>query len=122
MLAIVVAVLLLVIAGVGSFVLPFLFSDRQELSTQDADDAESRQPSPEKAKEIIARVRRHIQIPDGFEPTIAEVIDAGLLREKNMFYVDAMNGDFLVVTASLAILYRPSTDIILNVIPVTLER
>ena len=81
-----------------------------------------RTPSSTKAKEMIARVRTHIRLPEEFEPTVAEIIDVEMLRGKNDFYAQAANGDYLIITPSLAILYRPSEDIILNVVPVTLEQ
>ncbi len=84
--------------------------------------AVDRTPSSTKAKEMVARVRTHISLPEGFEPTVAEIIDVEMLRGKNDFYAQAANGDFLIITPSLAILYRPSEDIILNVVPVTLEK
>jgi len=75
-----------------------------------------------KAKEILQRVRRHLVISSDPTPTIAEIVDVETLRAKNAFYTQAQNGDYLIVTRDRAILYSPSRDIILDVMPVQLER
>lgn len=80
------------------------------------------QPSEEIAEEIIEKVGKHILLPENSTPTVAEIIDVELLKEKNSFYDQASKGDFLVVTPTLAILYNPRDDQILNVVPISLEQ
>ncbi len=74
------------------------------------------------AIDILARVRRHITIPEGIQPTVAEIIDIDALRAKNPFYDQAQKGDYLIVTTDRAILYSPSRDVILDFVPIQLER
>jgi outer membrane murein-binding lipoprotein Lpp len=74
-----------------------------------------------KANEIIAKVRKHMEIPTDPEPTVATIVDVNALRGKNDFYKNAKNGDNLIVTTSRAILYDPVQDIIIDVVPVQLQ-
>jgi len=79
------------------------------------------QQNREAASRIVERVKRHIVIPEGIEPTVATVVDVETLRERNVFYEKAENGDHLIVTPTRAILYDPDKDIILDVVPVQLQ-
>ncbi len=72
------------------------------------------------AKQIVDKVRRHILIPTGIDPTVATIVDVNTLKSRNEFYKDAKNGDNLIVTPTRAILYDPDKDIILDVVPVQL--
>lgn len=72
--------------------------------------------------DILARVRTHIILPDDPKPTVAEILDAATLQARNVFYKNAINGDYLIVTTTRAILYSPSKDMILDVMPLQLER
>jgi hypothetical protein len=76
----------------------------------------------EQAAEIIRKVRSHMDIGDEVEPTVATIVDVMKLRENNVFYNKAENGDFLVVTPTRAILYRLAEDRILDVVPVELNQ
>ncbi|MEQ1849156.1 MAG: hypothetical protein ABL890_01040 [Candidatus Peribacteraceae bacterium] len=74
----------------------------------------------ERAKEIIQKVKRHMMIIGDVEPTVAQVVDADALKAKNSFYVNAVNGDYLVITPLRAILFSEKKDLILDVVPVQL--
>jgi len=71
----------------------------------------------ERATRIVNKVKKLINIGD-IEPTVATIVDVETLRERNPFYEKAENGDFLIVTASRAILYDEDKNIILDVVPV----
>ncbi len=73
------------------------------------------------AKAIIEKVKRHILIPDGVEPTVATIVDVAALQKRNDFYKVAKNGDSLIVTPTRAILYSTDKDMILDVVPVQLQ-
>ncbi len=73
------------------------------------------------AAAIIARVRKHIDIPTDIEPTVATIVDVEALKASNDFYKNAKNGDNLIVTPTRAILYDPDKDVILDVVPVQLQ-
>lgn len=76
----------------------------------------------ERAREIVAKVKAHMEIDTSVEPTVATIIDVKKLQEKNAFYNKAKNGDFLIVTPTRAILYDAAKDVIIDVVPVQIEQ
>lgn len=76
----------------------------------------------EKAKTIVQRVQKLMDIDVSVEPTVATIVDVEKLRQQNPFYDKAENGDFLIVTPTRAILYREEDNIILDVVPVQIEQ
>lgn len=75
----------------------------------------------EKAKNVVLRVKKLMDIDTSVEPTVATIVDVEKLREQNPFYNKAENGDYLVVTQTRAILYREEENLILDVVPVQIE-
>ncbi len=73
------------------------------------------------AKAIVERVRKLINIPTDIEPTVATIVDVEKLREKNAFYAKAENGDNLIITKDRAILYSPTKNVIIDVVPVQIQ-
>lgn len=71
-------------------------------------------------KKAIAQL---IELPANEEPTLATVTDADALKKEQPFFVNAQNGDkvLVYVAAKKAILYRPSTGKLIEVGPVTIE-
>ncbi|MEK7570448.1 MAG: hypothetical protein AAB515_03375 [Patescibacteria group bacterium] len=65
------------------------------------------------AAAALRQVSRHVAF-DGADPAVATVTDADTLKNKDAFYKRAMNGDKLVVWEEKALLYRPSTDRIID--------
>ncbi len=76
----------------------------------------------EKARTVVERVQKLMNIDVSVEPTVATIVDVEKLREQNPFYDKAENGDFLIVTPTRAILYREEENIILDVVPVQIEQ
>ncbi|MCH8748864.1 hypothetical protein IH781_03910 [Patescibacteria group bacterium] len=74
------------------------------------------------AQEVLNNVRVLIDLPTDPEPTVATITDINRLREANEFYNKAENGDHLIITERRAILYDPDRNIILDVVPVSLNR
>lgn len=70
------------------------------------------------AREVLAKLRNHILIPDFPKPTVATIVDAETLKKANSFYAPAANGDILIITEQRAILYDSDRDLILDVVPV----
>src|SRR3989338_4746524 len=90
----------------------------KELSVQLEQVNPNAQANKEMAKQVLSKVRRHLVLPTDVEPTVATIVDVKALREQNVFYNKAENGDHLIVTSDRAILYDPDKDIILDVVPV----
>lgn len=76
----------------------------------------------EVANEVLGKVRRHIIVAEEPQPTVATIVDINRLKESSEFYNVAENGDHLIITEKRAILYDPDSDIILDVVPVRLNR
>jgi hypothetical protein len=79
------------------------------------------QENQERAKQIVAKVRALIEIPDDVEPTVATIVDVEKLRAQNPFYAAAENGDYLVVTPTRAILFDADRGVIIDVVPVQIQ-
>jgi hypothetical protein len=74
------------------------------------------------AQEVVAKVKKHMTIDETIAPTIAKIADAEALRSKNpLFYKNAKNGDFVVITTTRAVLYSLENDVIIDVVPVQLQ-
>jgi hypothetical protein len=72
--------------------------------------------------QLIAAVGKHIVINTSEQPTVATVLDADTLRTQvPAFYRDAQNGDRVLVWSDKAVLYSPSRDILLAVLPVSMS-
>ncbi len=75
----------------------------------------------EKATAILSKVGKLIQLPQGETPSMAAITDATAVRKAQPFLAKAENDDVLIVyqSAQTAILYRPSTNKLIAVGPVT---
>jgi hypothetical protein len=73
-------------------------------------------------QKLVGIVAKLIELPKNETPTIATVSDKTKL-EKNSFYNNAENGDKVLIysKARKAILYRPSTNKIIDVAPINLN-
>jgi len=82
---------------------------------------ENAEQNEERAREIVEAVSRHIYIPTDVEPTVANVVDAQALKTQNSFYQDAVNGDYVIITRTRAILWDPVEDKIRDVAVVQIQ-
>lgn len=73
------------------------------------------------AYELVTKVGKLIELPSGETPTIATVTDVTKVKDQ-AFFVNAQNGDKLLIypQAKKAILYRPSTNKVINVAPLVI--
>lgn len=77
----------------------------------------------QQAKEVIAKIGKLMELPTGEEPTLATVSDITKL-EGQPFFSRAKNGDKVLIYTKIqkAILYRPSTDKIIEVATINLKQ
>lgn len=75
----------------------------------------------QETKKLMTTVGKLIELPEG-TPQIATVSDVETLKKSQPFFQNALNGDKVLVFAKEAILYRPSTNKIINVSPVNREQ
>ncbi len=80
--------------------------------------------SNEQAQAILDRVGKLIQLPTNEIPTMATIQDATSAKQGQPFLAKAQHGDVLIVysNAAEAILYRPSTNLLVNVGPVSTNK
>ena len=73
-------------------------------------------------KKIIDMVGKLLLLPEGEDPTIATVTDPAKLKAEQAFFAKALDGDkVLIYTRALkAIMYRPSTNKIIEVAPLVI--
>lgn len=79
-------------------------------------------PAPaDSAKELEEQVGKHMSLPKEV-PSIARVSDKAALAGQD-FFKNAQNGDKVLIykKSKLAVLYRPSTDKIINVAPIAVD-
>jgi uncharacterized protein HemX len=71
---------------------------------------------------LVDKVGRLVELPVGEQPTIATVSDVSKLSNQT-FFANAKNGDKVLIysKAKKAILYRPSTDKLINVAPLNIN-
>ena len=118
---IVEAVLLVAVIGLGLWAWT-LHSDNADLKKQVASLNANPQVAVQKQTDaLINSVSKLIQLPSGETPTIANVTDAAAAKQQSAFFANAENGDkvLMYVKAGEAILYRPSTNKIVLVAPLT---
>lgn len=70
--------------------------------------------SEKQVKELVQTVGKHIVLP-GETPTIVQISNVDQLKVDQPFFRSALNGDQLLVYPSRVILYRPSTDQIVDI-------
>ena len=72
--------------------------------------------------EVVKKASKHILLPSGEQPTLATVSDISKVKGQP-FFQNAQNGDKVIVftQARKAYLYRPSSDIIIEVAPLNID-
>jgi type II secretory pathway pseudopilin PulG len=115
-LILVVAVVLLALAAWN------LRKDRNDVKSQLASlKANPQLAVDQQTKDLIGKVSHLYNLPTNETPTIAEVSDPAKAKQQSAFFANAQKGDkvLLYVKAGEAILYRPTTNKIILVAPLT---
>lgn len=76
----------------------------------------------EETKVYVAKISRFMELPSDETPTIATVVDKDKLKDQ-VFFKKALNGDKVIiyVKARRAILYRPTTNRVIDMVPLTIN-
>lgn len=106
---------LLVLGAVSSSYFYDKYQKSQELLKNPSEAAR------QEVRALIAQVGKYIALPEG-EPIVATVSDKEKLKDQS-FFAKAVNGDRVLIYAQVrkAILYRPTTNKIIEVSTVKLE-
>jgi ABC-type microcin C transport system permease subunit YejB len=83
-----------------------------------ANPAYAQEQASKQTAQIVARVGRLMVLPVEM-PQIATVADVEMLKKTQLFFLNAHNGDQVLVYTDRAIIYSPSLDKIINVGPIT---
>lgn len=68
---------------------------------------------------VLASLGKVLKIEAGQNPTVARIESPDQLKRSNpTFYADAQKGDYLVVFSSRAVIYRESTNQLINIVPI----
>lgn len=114
----VIILLFLIIAGGGAFGYYKYTQLNNENKRLSANPEEAAKSEANKVKSSVAQL---IEVPTDEEPTIATVVDASKLSGQ-AFFAKAQNDDRVLMyqKAKKAILYRPSTNKIIEVAPINI--
>ena len=74
-------------------------------------------------KDVLGKLSKLMVLPEG-DPVLFKVSDQEQMRKQQAFFKDALNDDILLVfqASSKAIIYRPSTNVIVNVGPINFDQ
>lgn len=114
-------IVILVVVGLGIWCWN-LYNDRKDLQAQVAHLNVNPQTAVQKQTQIlVTQVAKLMQLPSNETPTIVEVSNATQAKKQSAFFQNSQNGDkaLLYIKAGEAILYRPSTNKIIVVAPIT---
>ncbi len=120
--AVLEVLLVLAVAGLGLWSWT-LYTDNQNLQKQVDQLKENPQAEAQKqADAIVARVSALRTLPTNEVPTVANVTDAAAAKKQSAFFVNAQNGDKVLVYVKngQAILFRPSTNKVILAAPLNL--
>jgi cytoskeletal protein RodZ len=113
---IIIGIILFVILGAWVAVSAFLFYQfRQSKESLQAE-------QKKEVSSVITTINKHVLLPTDEQPTLATVTDIKKLKGQQ-FFKKAANGDKVLIYAKAqkAILYRPSTDMIIEFAPLILD-
>lgn len=110
------ALLLVLLAGAG-----YGWARYSAIKKENEKLKDPQQAAQAEAEQLKTKVGALIELPANENPTIATVVDASKLKSQ-AFFANAQNGDRVLMfpEAKKAILYRPSTNKIIEVAPINI--
>ena len=109
-------ILLVVLIAVGSTGAAFYFYSQYQTIKKNQDLVYKGED-----KKTIESISKYMELPQGEEPSIATILDITKLKDQK-FFENAQNGDKIIIynSARKAILWRPTTNKIIEVAPLVL--
>lgn len=118
----IVTMILVVVFAIGGGGYWF-FQQQGESSGEQNRTIASETETKEETKQLLAKIGELILLPNDEDPTIATITDVETLKQEQVFFKNAKEGDVLVMypQKSKAILYNPTENVIVNVGKVYIE-
>lgn len=115
----ILVMLLVIFAFMIALIPSFYFYNKYQ---QIKKSAQTNTLSGDEIKTLVGNVGSHITLPKDEDPTIATVSDKEKIKNQP-FFAQAENGDKVLIytEAKKAILYRPSIDRIIDVVPININ-
>lgn len=115
---------LLVIASVGFGWSYYKYRQTQKQLAKVSSAEGQKQIAKQEINDLLAKVRKHMVLPENEEPVVATITDKELLAKEQPFYSQAHNGDRVIayMTARKAIIYDPLRDLIVNSGPIYVDQ
>lgn len=113
----ILVVVILALAVTGGL----LYRNYSKLKKENAKLSNPQAAAQVETDQLKSKVGQLIELPNNESPTVATVVDAGKLKTQ-AFFANAQNGDRVLIfsQAKKAILYRPSTNKIIEVAPINI--
>ena len=111
----------LIVLAVGLFAVKNLY-DKEQLRQEVARLEQAQTVSTaNEAVDLKDKIARLLELPTDETPTVATVVDADKVREQ-AFFANSRNGDKILLfsTTGKAVLYRPATNKIVEIAPISL--
>ena len=107
----------ILVLGAGGY-----FGYKYYQAKQTSPQAQAAQADAEK-KTVLAQLSKLMVLPEG-DPVLFKVNDEATMRKQQAFFKDTKNDDVLLVfqASSKAIIFRPSTNMIVNVGPINFDQ
>lgn len=103
------------VAGLGTGAIVFM----KYKSTFDNPGATHKSMETAETARVLAELGKVLKIEKGENPTVARIESPEQLKAANKaFYSDVQKGDYLVVFSSRAVIYRESTNQLINIAPI----
>jgi len=112
---------LVVLILIAALAVAGLFYGRYQAAQAKADRlSKASSQTPSQIQQLVARIGKLTALPAGETPTLAAITDVSKLAGQP-FFAHAQNGDDVLIynQAKMAYLFRPSTNQIINIAPVT---
>jgi hypothetical protein len=110
-------IILVIVAVLGVYFSFHYYNKYRDLKTNPDSEVSA------ETQKLVSVLGKLMELPQGELPTIATISDKDKLKDQ-IFFAKAENGDilFAYTTAMKAILYRPSTNKIINVAPISINQ
>lgn len=115
------ALLLLVLLSIGGF---FGYQQYDSLKKENQRLSDPQEAAKSEAETLKRKISLIIEVPADEEPIIDKVVDVEKAKKQSPFFANAQEGDrlFRYQKAKKAILYRPSTNKIIEVAPLSVDK